>query len=123
MWEVDDVLEKMGREPNEEVLVRWKGSEWEGHDSWVCLKENPELRRFLKRNRGNDGLSVVKKKVKTEAGFGDPELHYLAQEIRRALGFPKPTVDGNIGLNTRTTVEVPFSKRAFAQHFRSNPVF
>ena len=116
----------MGPEGGEEVLVKWKGEEWVGHDSWVSLDTNPELKAYLTLNRANPNTSSLARRryEASKANIHLPEDHdlqVLRQDFFEALGEPKPTPSCNEGFQHRVSVTVPFSHESFERHFRHLP--
>ncbi|KAK7089032.1 uncharacterized protein [Littorina saxatilis] len=127
-WEIEDILDRRGAAggAGEEVLCKWKGKEWVGHNSWVSLKENPGLASYLEVNKSNPLSSTFAKHQHSLAqervpNPHDSDLQYLRQEVWEELGEPQPTPDGNIGFRLRVRVSVPFKAESFDQHFRHLP--
>lgn len=82
------------------MLVKWK--DWEGPSTWVSLDGNQELRQFIERNKGNP-LSC--------------HLHRRNLDSNKIDCRNNP--DGALGIQSRTTVRVPFSCASFNKYFRS----
>ena len=119
LWEIEDVL---SIDPSgERALVKWVG--WEGSDSWVELRSNPELRSFIHMNRANPASSTATRaRLAGMAPQGVSSLHGDLLVIRGAmydaLGVAtRKTPEGNTGHHKRVRVEVPFPVAAWERHF------
>lgn len=91
-----------------EVLVKWK--DWEGPSTWVSLDGNQELQQLHCRNLYSN---------KVDCRNNPDDIMALRQAIFDSLGDARCTPDGALGVQSRTTVKVPFSCARFNTYFRS----
>lgn len=104
-----------------EVLVKWK--DWEGPSTWVSLDGNQELQQFIERNKGNPLSCQLHCRNldsnKVDCRNNPDDIMALRQAIFDSLGDARRTPDGALGVQSRTTVKVPFSCASFNTYFRS----
>lgn len=86
--------------------MKWKN--WERPNSWVSLKLNPELRRYIIANRCNPYSSSLAK-----ADYDHSDLGALKQAIFDALGEACYTGDGQRGRQRHVTAKLPFRAKEF----------
>lgn len=114
LWDIDDVVEVKGGGDDAEALVKWK--DWRGDNTWVRLKDNPELKRFLERNAGNPESSTYARR--NNESTDETDLAALRQAIFDSLSDIRFTPDGSMGRQSRMTVKVPFRSKEFKKSFR-----
>ena len=51
MWRIGDLLERRGSGDEQEVKVKWDN--YLGEPEWILLANNPELKKYLLRNKTN----------------------------------------------------------------------
>lgn len=103
------------------MLVIWK--DWEGPSTWVSLDGNQELQQFIERNKGNPLSCHLHRRNldsnKIDCRNNPDDIMALRQAIFDSLGDARRTPDGALGIQSRTTVKVPFSCASFNKYFRS----
>ena len=116
---MEDILSERGEGEDREVEVKWEN--WDGPTSWVRLADNPELSAFLTQNQANPDSSTLAK-LKLGVSPSDPpsEIMAIRQAIHDSLGDGRHTSEGHLGRQTRISIKMPFSTKAFDDHFRSN---
>ena len=121
LWEVKDVLDVRGPAEEQEILVRWDG--WNGPDQWLKAAHQPELTKYLSRNRANPYSSTyAAARVRAAQPLDLPEdleLLSIRQAIFDGLSGHRATPNGQVGWQSRIHIQVPFSLQAFETHFRS----
>ena len=117
--EVADVVAERGEGHMREVQVRW--ANWDGPLEWVKLISNPELETWLDANGANPYSCTLARSSITMESLGHPnlEVQNLRMAIFDSLGGGRATPGGQIGRETRSSVNVPMTKETFDSVFRS----